>query len=545
MADLTHRRGTPFMLRWSYGDDLSDVDISAAISAGSAEIGRLRPLRSNDRLGEIDLIATASETAVWPVGQLALDVLLLRRRGGPARRRFHRPCGGGMSSFHHAQSGKTFFVGGGIPGRSAYDEAVHLGLFTGTPEEFVLWLQGADGAAGPAGADGPAGPAGPAGPPLHFLAPVAAEADVPAAAADGDAVLVEAAGELWVRQDGAWSVSGRWVGPPGPQGDPGVGEQGPPGPPGEQGLPGPSGGAQEEDVPAIVVATVGPLIEGKAEQAGVDEALAAKADRNTPTFTGNVVGVTKAHVGLGAVDNTSDAAKPVSLAVAAALGGKADRSDLADKADRSELADKADQASMARMFNDVLELFGTPAAQLPPGLTAMTRREGYIYDVAPASATDHDVLGPGGAKFYAWSIAGAYLTPEQLGYHDSLANWGEVAQRAWDRGYILSLGPRTYLTLTTAYVRPRTGVVGVGGRVSVVRVADGSAINVIDTANYAARRANNSPAIESPGNPPWRPDRRRPQGLRHRRRAGRRSRPGRRAPPARPISASASGSMPA
>lgn len=165
------------------------------------------------------------------------------------------------------------------------------------------------------------------------------------------------------------------------------------------------------------------------------------------------------------------------------------------------MADKADQASTARMFNDVLELFGTPAAQLPPGLTAMTRREGYIYDVAPASATDHDVLGPGGAKFYAWSIAGAYLTPEQLGYHDSLANWGEVAQRAWDRGYILSLGPRTYLTSTTAYIRPRTGVVGVGDRVSVVRVADGSAINVIDTANYAARRANNSPAIESPGNP--------------------------------------------
>lgn len=202
-------------------------------------------------------------------------------------------------------------------------------------------------------------------------------------------------------------------------------------------------------------------------------ALAGKADRHNPTFTGDVQGITRAHVGLGNVDNTSDAAKPVSLAVAAALGGKADRSDLADKADRSELADKADRASTAPMFNDVLELFGTPAAQLPPGLTAMTRREGYIFDIAPASATDHDVLGPGGAKFYAWSIAGAYLTPEQLGYHDSLANWGEVAQRAWDRGYILSL-------------RPRTGVVGVGDRVSVVRVADGSAINVIDTANYAA-----------------------------------------------------------
>ncbi len=78
MPDITHRRGTPFMVRWCYGADLSDVEISAVISAGGVEIGRLRPLRSNDRLGEIDLIATASQTTAWPVGQLALDVLLLR-----------------------------------------------------------------------------------------------------------------------------------------------------------------------------------------------------------------------------------------------------------------------------------------------------------------------------------------------------------------------------------------------------------------------------------------------------------------------------------
>jgi hypothetical protein len=48
-------------------------------------------------------------------------------------------------------------------------------------------------------------------------------------------------------------------------------------------------------------------------------ALAAKAPINNPTFTGTVGGITKAMVGLSAVDNTSDAAKPVSTAQLNAL----------------------------------------------------------------------------------------------------------------------------------------------------------------------------------------------------------------------------------
>jgi uncharacterized protein YoxC len=49
----------------------------------------------------------------------------------------------------------------------------------------------------------------------------------------------------------------------------------------------------------------------------------AKAPTANPTFTGTVVGVTKAMVGLGDVDNTTDAAKPVSTAAQAALDLKA------------------------------------------------------------------------------------------------------------------------------------------------------------------------------------------------------------------------------
>lgn len=55
----------------------------------------------------------------------------------------------------------------------------------------------------------------------------------------------------------------------------------------------------------------------------VTNALAAKAPLASPTFTGTVSGVTKAMVGLGNVDNTTDAAKPISTATQTALDAKA------------------------------------------------------------------------------------------------------------------------------------------------------------------------------------------------------------------------------
>lgn len=60
---------------------------------------------------------------------------------------------------------------------------------------------------------------------------------------------------------------------------------------------------------------------------GLQAALDAKAPLASPTFTGTVSGVTKAMVGLGNVDNTADAAKPVSTATQTALDGKVSTSD--------------------------------------------------------------------------------------------------------------------------------------------------------------------------------------------------------------------------
>jgi hypothetical protein len=62
---------------------------------------------------------------------------------------------------------------------------------------------------------------------------------------------------------------------------------------------------------------------GKPVSTAQQAALALKAPLASPTFTGTVSGITAAMVGLGSVDNTSDASKPVSTAQQALLALKA------------------------------------------------------------------------------------------------------------------------------------------------------------------------------------------------------------------------------
>jgi len=61
------------------------------------------------------------------------------------------------------------------------------------------------------------------------------------------------------------------------------------------------------------------------DQTDLQSALDLKAPLASPTFTGTVAGITKAMVGLGNVDNTSDANKPISTATQTALDDKANK----------------------------------------------------------------------------------------------------------------------------------------------------------------------------------------------------------------------------
>ena len=63
---------------------------------------------------------------------------------------------------------------------------------------------------------------------------------------------------------------------------------------------------------------------------GSSTAATTYAPIASPTFTGTVSGVTKSMVGLGSVDNTTDANKPVSTATQAALDLKLNAADIID-----------------------------------------------------------------------------------------------------------------------------------------------------------------------------------------------------------------------
>jgi hypothetical protein len=80
-----------------------------------------------------------------------------------------------------------------------------------------------------------------------------------------------------------------------------------------------SADAKVTDAIVDAVITVAP------SQNAVYDALALKADIASPTFTGTVSGIDKTMVGLGDVDNTSDADKPVSTATQTALDLKVDK----------------------------------------------------------------------------------------------------------------------------------------------------------------------------------------------------------------------------
>ena len=94
--------------------------------------------------------------------------------------------------------------------------------------------------------------------------------------------------------------------------------------------------------------------------------FAEKAPINNPSFTGTVGGITKAMVGLGSVDNTSDANKPVSSATQTALAAKVNTSDTSSML--SKYLRKADFPS-GTSVGEVMYWNGSKWVSLSPGTT--------------------------------------------------------------------------------------------------------------------------------------------------------------------------------
>lgn len=140
----------------------------------------------------------------------------------------------------------------------------------------------------------------------RFATEVERDAQMPVPV-EGQHCYVSTVGAMWF-DGGAWALF-----------------EGPQGEPGEPGTPSPVNSVAGRDGDVVLTsADVGlgnvdnTSDAGKPVSTAQQAALDLKAPLASPTFTGTVTGVSKTAVGLSNVDNTSDAGKPVSTAQAAA-----------------------------------------------------------------------------------------------------------------------------------------------------------------------------------------------------------------------------------
>lgn len=169
---------------------------------------------------------------------------------------------------------------------------------------------------------------------------------------------------------------------------------------------------------------------------GLQGALDAKAPLASPTFTGTVSGITAAMVGLGNVDNTSDANKPVSTATQTALNLKANLA--------------------SPTFTGTVTL---PAGQVVNGVTLSTAGGTTVFlrgdgtYAAPAGGGTGDVVGPASATADAVAIyngtTGKLLKDGPL--LASLATLASPALSGTPTAPTASAGTNTTQVATTAF----------------------------------------------------------------------------------------------
>ena len=176
-------------------------------------------------------------------------------------------------------------------------------------------LQGDTGPQGPIGDTGPQGPIGDTGPqgPQGDTGPQGLQGPIGDTGPQGP-----------IGDTGPQGPIGN-TGPQGLQGPIGdTGPQGPQGPIGDTGPQGPQGTSAPTNDPQFTGTLSVPAI--NLNNVSLATTLSQKANLNAPTFTGTEGGITKAMVGLGNVDNTSDLNKPISTATQTALNLKANLS---------------------------------------------------------------------------------------------------------------------------------------------------------------------------------------------------------------------------
>ena len=155
----------------------------------------------------------------------------------------------------------------------------------------------------------------------------------------------------------------------------------------------------------------------------------AKAPSADPTFTGTVSGVTKSHVGLGNVDNTSDADKPISTATQAALDAKATPANITTAIDN--LIGGAPGA--LNTLNELAEAINDDASYAASITTALGNKQdkvanvsdteiGYLDGVTSAIQTQIDAKAPSADPTFTGTVSGVTKAHVGLGNVDNTSD---------------------------------------------------------------------------------------------------------------------------
>jgi hypothetical protein len=165
----------------------------------------------------------------------------------------------------------------------------------------------------------------------------------------------------------------------------------------------------------------------------VTNSLAAKAPLASPTFTGTVSGVTKSMVGLGSVDNTSDASKPVSTAQAAADAAVASAaaSDATTKANAAQAAAVQRANHTGTQTASTISDFTTAASAAAP-VQSVAGRTGAV-TIAAADVSGLGSLATQSSVSYA-SLSGVPSTFAPAAHKASHSTGGSDALTPADIG---------------------------------------------------------------------------------------------------------------
>ncbi len=216
----------------------------------------------------------------------------------------------------------------------------------------------------------------------------------------------------------------------------------------------------------------------------VDTADALKAPLASPAFTGTPTGITKTHVGLGSVDNTSDTAKPVSTAQQTAL-------DL--KAPLASPAFTGTPTGITKTHVGLSNVDNTADAAKPVSTAAQTALN-LKFDTANNRAqqtavkpeTDAPSTFPLGLSYFGAGTADGY--PNGLGTVTTLRN---AASRAWQTmtGKIASdvwVRTETDGDVWTAWKKQATDAVATGAVNGLMSAADKAKLDASTSAATAS-----------------------------------------------------------